>query len=56
MSRSVKIVLYGLLGGMVSAIALHYHNPNLTFAAGAFILGFLVIGLLAIFVIKEKAA
>jgi len=56
MSRSVKIVLYGLLGGLVCSAVLRSQNAQVVLLAGAFVVGFLVVALLATFATKEKTS
>jgi len=53
MNRSVKIVLFGLLGGLVCAAVLRDLHLSLVWVGGSFILGFLVGALLASFATKE---
>ena len=55
MNRSVKIALFGLLGGLVCAAVLRGQYPGLAGMAGFFIFGFLATAGLATFATKESA-
>ena len=52
MSRPVKIVLFGLLGGLVCGAVIRGQHAEFVIMAGAFIAGFLVVALLATFATK----
>jgi hypothetical protein len=52
MSRPVKIILFGLLGGLVCAAVLRGIYPGLVQMIGSFVFGFLVVALLANFATK----
>jgi len=56
MSRSVKIVLFGLFGGLVCVAVLRGIYPGLVQMVMSFAGGFLVVALLANFATKEKAS
>ena len=55
MSRNVKIALFGLLGGASALAVLKGQNAQLIVMVAAFIVGFLVVALLATFATKEKS-
>jgi hypothetical protein len=53
MNRTVKIVLFGLLGGLVCIVALRSLHLSLVWLAGISVLAFLTVALLAAFATKE---
>ena len=55
MSRSVKIALFGLLGGLVCVIFLRDMYPAPIQRILSFLCGFVIVGGLAAFATKEKA-
>ncbi len=55
MSRSVKIALFGLLGGLVCVILLREVFPGPVQRIMGFLFGFLAVALLAAFATKEKS-
>jgi hypothetical protein len=56
MSRNVKIALFGLLGGASATAILKGQDVQFVGLAAAFVVGFLVVALLAMFATKEKTS
>jgi len=54
MSRSVKIALFGLLGGLVCVVLLREMYPSPVQRVISFAVGFMVVALIANFATKEK--